>query len=67
MVEIEDKSVRLALNGIFTDGLHLGWKGYEILYKEIEAEIGRQWPELTPEKVLFTVSIAGSGIKVQMI
>jgi len=28
MVEIEDKIVRSALDGIFTDGLHLAWKVY---------------------------------------
>ncbi|KAF8459557.1 SGNH hydrolase-type esterase domain-containing protein [Terfezia claveryi] len=63
MVEIEDKIVRSALNGIFTDGLHLGWKGYDILYKEIVAEIGRQWPELTSEKVPFTAVWWGDLVK----
>ncbi|KAF8421262.1 SGNH hydrolase-type esterase domain-containing protein [Tirmania nivea] len=63
MVEIEDKNVRSALDGIFTDGLHLGWKGYDILYKKIITEIGRRWPELTPEKVPFTAAWWGDLVK----
>jgi len=34
MVEIEDKIVRPALDGIFTDGLHLGWKVYDAVVQK---------------------------------
>lgn len=38
LVESEDKIVRSALNSVFTDGLHLGWK----VYNSIEQKPARK-------------------------
>ena len=37
--------------GYFTDGLHLGAKGYEVLSTGLLELVLKKWPELEPEKI----------------
>lgn len=47
----EDVEPNERLNELFTDGLHLTPKGYQILYDEYKAVIRKNWPELLPENL----------------
>jgi lysophospholipase L1-like esterase len=42
--------------GWFTDGLHLGPKGYRALEETVMEFIGREWPELRPQNLPMMVS-----------
>lgn len=37
--------------GYFTDGLHLGARGYEVLSTGLLELVLKKWPELEPEKI----------------
>ncbi|KAI5785539.1 SGNH hydrolase-type esterase domain-containing protein [Peziza echinospora] len=43
------------LVGFYTDGLHLDWKGYDVLYLKLTSLILESWPEISPKNIPLTV------------
>ena len=41
------------LQGLLTDGLHFRPEAYRIMYEELMALVGREWPDEVPEEVEF--------------